>query len=179
MPSPSLPGRLAAYAWGPRSALVLALALAGMLIDQGFKLWMLQGFDIAARGRVPLTPFFDLVMVWNYGISYGLLQQDGDLGRWLLVAVTVIVTLLFWGWAAQAERRLQAAGFALVIGGAVGNGIDRVVHGAVADFFHFHVGSFSWYVFNLADVWIVAGVALLLYDSFRPSPNDAAKPGSD
>lgn len=165
--------------WGPSSALILTLAVLGMAVDQAFKLWMLYGFDIAARGRVAVTPFLDLVMVWNYGISYGLLQQEGDLGRWLLVAATVAITLLFWIWGAQAPRRLQAAGFALVIAGALGNGIDRVVHGAVADFFHLHAGDFSWYVFNLADVWIVAGVAALLYDSFVGGPNDAAKNPSD
>ena len=165
--------------WGPSSAQILVIATLGMAIDQAFKLWMLFGYDIAARGRVPLTPFFDLVMVWNYGISYGLLQQEAGLGRWLLVGVTLVVTILFWTWGAQATRRLQAAGFALVIAGALGNGIDRVAYGAVADFFHFHVGDFSWYVFNLADVWIVAGVAALLYDSFVGGPNDAAKNPSE
>lgn len=165
--------------WGPSSALILTVAALGMAIDQGFKLWMLFGFDIAARGRVALTPFFDLVMVWNYGISYGLLQQEEGLGRWLLVGLTVVITVLFWIWGAQATRWLQAAGFALVIAGALGNGIDRIAYGAVADFFHFHVGDFSWYVFNLADVWIVAGVAALLYDSFAGGPNDAAKTSSE
>ncbi|MHC5654623.1 signal peptidase II [Stappia sp.] len=165
--------------WGRNSGLVLAVSLVGMAIDQAFKLWMLDGFDIAGRGRVVLTPFLDLVMVWNYGISYGLFQQDGDLGRWLLVGVTALVTVVFWVWGARSERRLQALGLALVISGALGNGIDRIAYGAVADFFHFHVGTFSWYVFNLADVWIVAGAALLMYDSFRGSPNDAANRPSE
>jgi len=156
--------------WGPRSRDILILALLGMALDQGFKLWMLFGYDIAARGRVALTPFFDLVMVWNYGVSYGLFQQDGDFGRWLLVAVTLVISVVFWVWGAASPHRLTAVAFGLVLAGALGNGIDRVVYGAVADFFHFHVGDFSWYVFNLADVWIVAGVALLLYDSFRNRP---------
>lgn len=165
--------------WGHASLPVLGIAVAGMLVDQAFKAWMLYGFDIAARGRVAVTPFLDLVMVWNYGISYGLFQQEADLGRWLLVGVTLVVAALFWVWGSHATRKMQVAGFALVIAGALGNGIDRVVHGAVADFFHFHVGSFSWYVFNLADVWIVAGVAALLYDSFLGGPNDAAKSPSE
>lgn len=161
--------------WGPMSARILWVALIGMAIDQAFKLWMLFGYDITARGRVELTPFLDLVMIWNYGISYGLLQQDGSLGRWLLIAATLVITIVFWIWGARSDRPLQALSLALVIGGALGNGIDRIAYGAVADFFHVHVGDFSWYVFNLADVWIVAGVAGLLYDSFRSGPNDAAK----
>lgn len=179
MTSPSSRGRSSFRVWGPYSLLILVVAGLGLIADQGFKLWMLEGFDIASRGRVAVTPFLDLVMVWNYGISYGLFQQEAGTGRWLLVAVTLVVTVLFWLWGARADRRLAAWGFALVISGAIGNGIDRVVWGAVADFFHFHVGDFSWYVFNLADVWIVAGVAALMYDSFRGSPNDAAKGRSD
>ena len=156
--------------WGPRSPLILWLAIIGTAVDQAFKAWMLYGFEIALRGRVALTPFFDLVMVWNYGVSYGLFQQDSDLGRWLLVTLTLVISAVFWVWGAASDTRLTAIAFALVLGGAIGNGIDRIVYGAVADFFHFHVGTFSWYVFNLADVWIVAGVALLLYDSFRKRP---------
>jgi signal peptidase II len=179
MTSPTRRDRSAFRLWGTYSLLILVVSVLGLVADQGFKLWMLEGYDIASRGRVEVTPFLDLVMVWNYGISYGLFQQDGETGRWVLVAVTLVVTALFWLWGVHAERRLAAWGFALVIAGALGNGIDRVVWGAVADFFHFHAGDFSWYVFNLADVWIVAGVAALMYDSFRGSPKDAAKGGSD
>jgi signal peptidase II len=157
--------------WGRFSSFVLLIALVGVAIDQGSKLWLVYGFDLARNGPVDLLPFVEIVLVWNRGISYGLFQQNSDLGRWLLAGVTIGI----WVWSARCQSRLVALALALVIGGAVGNGIDRLAFGAVVDFVHFHVGTFSWYVFNLADVWIVAGVAGLLYDSFRNGPNSAAK----
>ena len=104
-----------------------------------------------------LAPFLDLVLVWNTGISYGLLTQHGDLGRWLLVALGLAGALLFGWWLRATRGMLAALSLGLVIGGALSNVIDRLIYGAVADFFLFHVGSFEWYIFNLADVWIVAG----------------------
>jgi len=161
--------------WGRFSTFVLMVALVGLLLDQGSKLWLLHGFNLAANGPVDLLPVLEIVLVWNRGISYGLFQQHSDLGRWLLAGLTVAVTIGLWIWSTRAQSRLVALALALVIGGAIGNGIDRLWHGAVVDFVHFHAGTFSWYVFNLADVWIVAGVVGLLYDSFRNGPNSAAK----
>lgn len=163
------------YVWGRFSAFVFGIALVCVVLDQATKLWFLYGFDLANSGPVRVLPVLDFVLVWNRGISYGLFQQEGDLGRWLLAAFTVAATIALWVWSARAGTRLLALALALVIGGAVGNGIDRIVHGAVVDFVHFHVGTFSWYVFNLADVWIVAGVAGLLYDSVLDGRNSAAK----
>jgi signal peptidase II len=114
------------------------------------------------RGRVTVAPFLDLVLVWNTGVSYGLLAQRSDLGRWLLVALGVGGSILFAWWLRRARRPLQGLAFGLIVAGALSNALDRIVHGAVADFFLFHVGSFEWYVFNLADVWIVAGIVGLL-----------------
>lgn len=148
----------------PHTPLGLAAALGTLAVDQGFKLWAILVYEIEARGTVVVTPFLDLVMAWNLGISYGLFQQEGALGRWILIAIKVTAVILFTGWLARAESKRLAVGLGLIIGGALGNGIDRVLWGAVADFFAFHVGTFHWYVFNLADVAIVVGVALLLYD---------------
>ncbi len=141
-------------------------ALVTLIVDQGHKLWMLFVFDIANNQPVALAPFLDLVMAWNPGISYSLLRADTDAGRYGLLALSLTVTagLAVWLWRAPCKFTTTALG--LVIGGALGNAYDRFAYGAVADFFHFHVGSFSWYVFNLADVAIVAGVGLLLYESF-------------
>jgi len=161
--------------WGRFSTIVLAIALAGLILDQGLKIWLVHGFGLRENGPVDLLPVLEIVLVWNRGISYGLFQQHSDLGRWLLAGLTVAVSIGLWFWSARAQSRLVAVALALVIGGAIGNGIDRLWYGAVVDFVHFHVGTFSWYVFNLADVWIVAGVAGLLYDSFRNGPNSAAK----
>ncbi|HMT13783.1 MAG TPA: signal peptidase II [Aestuariivirga sp.] len=150
--------------WGPLSPLVLGLAALVFVADQAHKWWMLNVYDIAGRGAVALTPFFDLVMVWNRGVSYGLLATHM---QGLLVAASLIISAFLWRWAAQSPRVLTAAALGLVIGGALGNALDRALRGAVADFFHLHWGDWSWYVFNIADVAIVAGVALLLYESLR------------
>jgi signal peptidase II len=150
-------------------------------LDQAVKLWLLFGYDLASRGVVHLGPFIDLVLVWNTGISYGLFPQAGPLGQWALLGVKAVAVLLLWIWLARAGGRLTALSLGLIIGGAVGNAIDRVAYGAVADFVLFHITTatwtFRWYVFNLADVGIVAGVVGLLYDSMWPgtAKMDAAK----
>jgi signal peptidase II len=147
----------------------LATALLVLVLDQASKLWLLFGYELGQKGVVRLTPFLDLVLTWNYGISYGLFQQAGA-GRWVLIgiAVAAVVALGVWLW--RAETRLTALALGLIIGGAIGNnGIDRIAYGAVADFVHFHITTasinFSWYVFNVADAAIVAGVVGLLYES--------------
>ncbi len=110
-------------------------------------------------------------MTWNTGISYGLFQQEGPLGQWILLAVKVIAVALLLVWLTRAGTQTAAVSLGLIIGGAIGNGIDRLAYGAVADFVLFHVTtsgwSLNWYVFNLADAAIVAGVAGLLYDSLH------------
>lgn len=155
-------------------ALVAILAFA---VDQGHKWWMLKVFGIAERSPVTVTPFFDLVMVWNRGISYGLFQQETSTGQWILLAVTMVIVAIMLRWLYTAGDALVAVAVGLVIGGALGNATDRLVHGAVADFFSFHVtvgaSEYHWYVFNLADVAIVAGVVLLLYDSFMGNKETA------
>ncbi|MTI00620.1 signal peptidase II [Roseibium sp. RKSG952] len=158
------------WIWGRFSHQVLAIAIAGFVIDQAVKLWLLYGFKLGVNGPVDLTSFLEIVLVWNRGISYGLFQQYTEIGRLVLVGVTVIAACFLWVWGTRATNRLVAVSLGLIIGGAFGNGLDRLTHGAVVDFVHFHAGTFSWYVFNLADVWIVAGVIGLLYDSFQDSP---------
>ncbi len=139
-----------------------AVAILGIAVDQAVKAWMLGPFAIEEKGRIAVAPFLDLVMVWNRGISYGLLQQDHELGRWLLVAVGIGGGLLFSWWLWSTRGVLAALSLGLVIAGALSNVVDRLVHGAVADFFLLHAGRFEWYVFNIADVWIVAGVVGLV-----------------
>lgn len=163
------------WVWGPVSGLVLIVALIGLVLDQGSKLWLLYSVDLGTTGPYRLLPVLDIVLVWNRGISYGLFQQYNDLGRWLLAGLTIVASIALWVWSVRIHDRFVGLALALIIGGALGNGIDRVYHGAVVDFVYFHVGDFSWYVFNLADVWIVAGVIGLLIDSFFRSPNSAVK----
>ncbi len=113
-----------------------------------------------------LAPFVKLIMVWNRGISYGLFQQNSDFGRWVLIAVSILAAIGLSVWIRRTSAKLLATSLGLIVGGAVGNVIDRLAYGAVFDFIQFHVGSWSWYVFNVADAAIVAGVVGLLYDSF-------------
>jgi signal peptidase II len=155
---------------GKIRALGFGVAIAGLLVDQAHKLWMLGPFAIEEKGRVAITPFLDLVLVWNRGVSYGLLTDDGDRWRWALVAFGVAGALLFGWWLWTTQRALSALALGLIVGGALSNVIDRLRFGAVADFFLFHAGSFEWYVFNLADVWIVAGVVglVLAWATERP-----------
>jgi signal peptidase II len=153
-----------------RAGLVTALLVA--TLDQAIKLWLLFVYDLGTKGPVRITPFLDLVLIWNTGISYGWFQQDGPLGQWALLTLKAVAVALLWIWLARAGSRLTATAIGLIIGGAIGNAVDRLAYGAVADFVLFHITtaswSFSWYVFNLADAAIVAGVVGLLYESLFP-----------
>ena len=149
-------------------------AIVTVALDQASKLWLLNVFDLARRGAVKVTPFFDLVLAWNIGISFGWLQNDGQAAQLALMAVKVIAVVALAIWMARSHTFLATVALGLIIGGAIGNGIDRLAYGAVVDFalLHIEIGgnTYNWYVFNLADVAIVAGVAALLYDSFLGVP---------
>ena len=148
--------------------------LAVLALDQASKLWLLRVFDIGHRGAVKVTPFFDLVLAWNTGISYGWFQNEGAAGQAILLAVKAVAVIILAVWMARSRTLIATLALGLIIGGAIGNAIDRFAYGAVVDFALFHVqisgNTFNWYVFNLADVAIVAGVAALLYDSFLGIP---------
>lgn len=150
--------------WGPLSVLGLIFAALSFGVDQTFKWWMLHVFDIEARQPVVLLPVFDLVLAWNPGVSYGWLSGGASQG--FLIAMALAISAGMWIWLAKVSRPVTAAGIGFILGGALANAFDRAVYGAVADFFSFHVGNFNWYIFNLADVAIVAGVGLLVYESF-------------
>jgi len=179
--SPPSRGRLIEYLYGPLTRFGLIVAAIAGALDQAVKLWLLYGFDLANRGIVKFAPFLDFVLTWNTGISYGWFPQESELGRIVLLLLKAGAVVVLWVWLARAESRLTALALGLIIGGALGNAIDRLLHGAVMDFVLFHVRTpginFAWYVFNLADVAIVAGVIGLLYESFfgavpqkRPDP---------
>ena len=152
------------WLWGQWSRLGLTVALVTCLLDQANKWWMLVIYRIQDKGRVPITPFLDFVYAKNVGISYGMMP--GWLGPWVLFTFAIVASIGLYVWLVRGPTtRLVAWSLGLVIGGAIGNAIDRLVLGGVADFYSLHAFDFYWYVFNLADVAIVAGVAGLLYDS--------------
>ena len=157
------------YVWGRLSAFGLGIAAITAIADQASKFWLLSDFDLANRGSVAVMPYVDLVLTWNTGISYGLFPQQGPLGTWALFAFKVAAIVFLWVWLTRSPSRLTAAALGLIIGGAVGNAIDRLHWPGVMDFVLFHIEtegfSFRWYVFNLADAAIVAGVVGLLYES--------------
>lgn len=155
------------------------LALAVLLADQASKLGVLWLYDIRLNGPTRFTPFFDIVEYWNRGISFSLLRQDSDLGRWLLFALKIGAAIGFSVWLWRGVSRTVAVSLGLLIGGALGNAIDRAAHGAVFDFLVMHVGPFTWpTIFNIADAAIVAGVLVMLYDSLLSRHEPPAAQGS-
>ncbi len=153
--------------WGALTPLGLSIAVLVFCLDQAVKNWLLFIVNMPERKVINVTPFFDITMAWNYGVSYGLMTTHL---QGLLIIISTLISTLLWIWLAQSARPLKAASLGLVIGGALSNALDRLVHGAVADFFYFHYRDlklpFLDFVFNPADVAIVAGVLLLVYESF-------------
>ena len=154
----------------------LVAAAGALAADQGSKLLMLYGagFTHLEPGRnIPVLPFFNLVMVWNPGISYGLFPAASRVGAVLLVAVSLgavgLLTWLLW----RCASRGLGIGYGLVIGGALGNLIDRLLYGKVADFFHFYGFGYDWYVFNVADLAITLGAMAIIYDVLKPQDQPA------
>jgi signal peptidase II len=158
----------------PRLRPGIIAALVVLALDQASKLWLLFVFDIAHKGAVRVTPFFDLVLAMNPGISFGWFQNDSPFAQIVLLTIKAVAVIVLAIWMARSRTLLATLALGLIIGGAIGNAIDRFAYGAVVDFalFHLQIGGnrWEWYVFNLADVAIVAGVAALLYDSFVGGP---------
>lgn len=153
----------------------LGLALATLVVDQLNKWWMLQVYRIAEKGTagVDVLPFLKFVFVKNVGVSYGL--GAGMFSPMSLAVFSFVAAAALLVWLVRSsDSRLMAGSIGLIAGGAVGNGIDRLHLGGVADFYQLHGFGYSWYVFNIADVAIVAGVIGLLYESFWASRKGAS-----
>jgi signal peptidase II len=142
------------------------LAILVILMDQVAKHWIVYDFDLPTRMTSPVIGPFHLTMVWNQGVSFGMLKAGHDLARWALTAFAVAAAIAMAAWARKAERPLMAVGLGLMIGGAIGNAIDRARYGAVVDFLDFTRLFFPW-IFNIADSALTVGVILLLLDSLR------------
>jgi signal peptidase II len=148
--------------WG----LVAGLLVLGL--DQASKWWVLNVIELPRVGQIVLLPVLNLTMVWNQGVTFGLLRQDGPWGAWILGGVALAVVVALGIWLRRAESLLSAAALGAIAGGAIGNVIDRFRFGAVVDFLHAHAFGWSWYVFNVADAAIVCGVAALLIEGLFP-----------
>lgn len=145
--------------------------LAGLLVlaaDQGSKAWVLYGIGLPRVRRIVLMPLLNLTMVWNRGVTFGMLNGVGAWSYLALAAIALAVVVVLVIWLRRAESRLVAIALGAIGGGAVGNVIDRLRFGAVVDFIDFHIGAWHWYVFNVADAAIVCGVAALVLESLWP-----------
>lgn len=159
--------RAAAILRHPSVVVTGLVSLATIMLDQLTKWFMLAVVDIASKQEMVVTSFFKLVMVWNYGISFGLLAHPGTYVPWFLKAVALGIVAVVAYFAARSHSNWERAAYGLIIGGALGNVIDRVRFGAVADFFSFHIGVYAWPAFNVADAAIFCGVALLIWLGMR------------
>jgi signal peptidase II len=151
--------------WGWRAFAIAAVVIA---LDQASKYWILSVLKLPEYATVEVLWPLQFTRIWNEGVSFGLFQAENALVRWGFVVFSVAVAMLLAFWARNQTRLLPAMGLALVIGGAVGNAIDRARFGAVVDFIDVQrLGFFPW-IFNVADAGITIGVILLLLDSLRP-----------
>ncbi|MEM7569977.1 MAG: signal peptidase II [Pseudomonadota bacterium] len=153
----------------------LWLAAIVFLLDQVSKIWILDVYDLPAKNNVDVLPFFSLTMVWNRGVSMGFFQADSDWMRWALVGLTAVIACLVIVWLRKAETRIGMLALACVLGGALGNILDRARFGAVVDFIRLHAFDYSFYVFNVADAAITVGVGLLLLEAFLSPSSEATK----
>ena len=160
----------------PRNRLTSLGVLAAVIVlaaDQASKWWILYGLHLPETGQVVVLPVLNFTMVWNRGVTFGLLNGFGGWSYLVLAGVAFAVVVALGIWLRRAESRVVAIALGAIVGGALSNVYDRLRYGAVVDFIQAHVGAWSWYVFNLADAAIVCGVATLLLDSLLRRPSEA------
>lgn len=141
----------------------LPIALLVLVLDQATK-WLMLSIMSPPR-IIEVTGFFNLVLAWNTGVSFSAFAGGGAAGRWILIGIAIVISGFVLAWMGRTQRRLLIAGFAVIVGGALGNVIDRVIHGAVVDFLDFHLAGWHWPAFNLADTAITLGVVAIIADS--------------
>jgi signal peptidase II len=148
----------------------LIIAVATLVLDQATKWWILAIMlpRPPYERVIPVLPSFDLVLLWNRGVSFGLFNNDSRLNAVIFSALAAAIVVGLFVWLRRASEPLIIAGLGLVIGGAVGNVIDRLVHGAVVDFLDFYIGAWHWPAFNIADAAICVGVVALVLDGLLP-----------
>jgi signal peptidase II len=166
------------------SRIAYGLAALVFVVDQLVKYWIINVVELQARVSVPVLPVFSLTWVENRGVSMGMLTADTEVGRWLLVGLTAIIATVVAVWIRRERQLPEVIALGLVLGGALGNIVDRIRFGYVVDFIHLHAGPWSFYVFNVADAAITLGVIILLARALfsRPDPSDSSgsdSPGSD
>ena len=147
-----------------RLSLGLLIAILAFFIDQLSKWWMLA-FVMNPPQVISVTPFFNLVLAWNKGVSFGMFNDQGDSGAWILSSIAILITLVLIYWLIKAKTNITATGLGAIIGGAIGNVFDRLNHGAVLDFLDFYVNNLHWPAFNAADSFITIGAITLMWET--------------
>jgi len=146
-------------------SLGLKIVLLIFTLDQATKWWIVN--EVMNPPRViPVLPSFNLVMGWNRGVSFGIFDTASPPNQWLLIGLALIIVTVLLIWLKRADSRLISVALGLIVGGALGNVMDRIHYGAVADFLDFYVGDFHWPAFNVADAGITIGVIVLVLESF-------------
>ena len=145
-----------------------------LVVDRLSKWWIVDLYELPLRHSVEVLPFFNLTMVWNRGVSFGLFS-GGVIDRWILFGLVIIVVIVLAVWMRRSTALLLTLALGLIIGGALGNAADRIIYGAVADFFDVHGWGWHFWVFNVADSAISIGVGLLLQDAFFGSGRHSGK----
>ncbi len=163
---------------GPVQRLAIGLAAAVIVLDQLSKAWLYDYLIAGGRRLIEVLPFFNLVTVWNYGVSFGLFNGGQQGGAWAFVILALAIVAALAVWLRRTDRALVAAAIGLVIGGALGNVVDRLRLGAVFDFLDFHAFGWHWPAFNLADSAITIGVALLFVDSLFSGREESKRESS-
>lgn len=161
------------------SRLAYAIAALVFVIDQLVKYWIINVVELQARVSVQVLPVFSLTWVENRGVSMGMLTADTEVGRWLLVGMTGLIATVVAIWIRRERHLPEMIALGLVLGGALGNIVDRIRFGYVVDFIHLHAGPWSFYVFNVADAAITLGVIILLARALFSRPDSSDSPGSD
>lgn len=141
-----------------------------------FLQWLISAQEQMPFARIEIMPFFNLVMVWNKGVSFGLFNDHGDYGPLILTILAGVIAVIFSAWLVRSKNPIISLSLALIIGGALGNMVDRIRFRAVADFLDFHFLGAHWPAFNVADSAITVGIAILLIHSlfFDKKPKEAS-----
>ena len=147
----------------------IAIFAGLFIIDRLVKVYLLNFLQENQLNSLRLNNFFEVVLVWNKGVSYGLFPQQSYAGQLIIIFFSLIICVWIAKFITNSEIRYRSITLILILAGASSNIIDRLIYGAVADFFHFEIATYSWYVFNIADMYIVSGLLILIYAFIYPN----------
>jgi signal peptidase II len=161
--------------FGATQRLGVTLVALVIVLDQLTKFWVYEALVVEGPRSIVVAPFFNLVTVWNYGVSFGMFNSGSSAASWIFILLALAISVALAAWLVRTDRHLISASLGLILGGAIGNVIDRVRYGAVFDFLDFHLAGWHWPAFNVADAAICVGVAVLFTDSLFGEGRESKK----